>query len=757
MAILLRLGDLLDMSHDRACPLLLNAACPLPAESLAHWTKYQRITHRLTAPEAIEIRAECENQEEHRYLQDWCQWLVDEVREAGVLAARCLRHAEWRPPHVSLGGPAATITVEPAPTASYLPSSWTFDLDNDAVFQRLIRDVYQEPDVFVRELIQNALDATRCQMYHDLLAEGIEPPEYPTQVDPARRHRYPVRISLATTRELNELSGEQEVRQVLSVEDVGLGMDKDIIERYFLQVGRSFYTTDEFRRRFRFVPTSRFGLGFLSVFAVSDRVTVETYKPSSAHGDGPLRLTLTGPRNYLLTERGVRPAPGTRIDVALREPMDAGKLTELVTYWCRRVEFPVAVDDIGHRTEIRAERSEDFTYEMPDVTQEGASFVLRAFPVDRPGIEGELYVLAHVGPEGERWDLGRWARYGYPSKSPRAIAPEVPRDLTCVHGVSIGAWMGDHPAWAARVDCRREAGGLSIARYAGPDSGWVTTENGWGIGARLGELLAEHLASSPFARGDEAWSYKQRLVGLFCLPAFWTSAPGAIHVSGPDEARVLSLADVMGEPAVTSAVREPGLAALRGPRSAGPGPPAWDGELPCFAPEGIEGLSDEHRRAVFQGRRVRNARALESGHLALDWAVCAEPGPDLLLPAAEPAQLAALPQADEVGVVIHKTIEDVYQCVILNDRNPFVRWLIRAQGACVRGSHGLGKDQGRRLGALVLDAVRYTHLRQKLLRYLDEWRRLPGLPSELRPPRLEERDGVLGVIERARKAPSPER
>ena len=43
--ILFRMGDLLDMSQDRACPLLLNAACPLPPDSLAHWTQYQRIVH----------------------------------------------------------------------------------------------------------------------------------------------------------------------------------------------------------------------------------------------------------------------------------------------------------------------------------------------------------------------------------------------------------------------------------------------------------------------------------------------------------------------------------------------------------------------------------------------------------------------------------------------------------------------------------------------------------------------------------------
>jgi HSP90 family molecular chaperone len=54
-------------------------------------------------------------------------------------------------------------------------------LDTEAVFQRLIGDVYEHPSVFVRELIQNALDATRCQLYLDLKNRGDEIPEFPTQ------------------------------------------------------------------------------------------------------------------------------------------------------------------------------------------------------------------------------------------------------------------------------------------------------------------------------------------------------------------------------------------------------------------------------------------------------------------------------------------------------------------------------------------------------------------------------------------------
>src|ERR1035437_3992190 len=140
LAILLRLGDLLDVSSDRAFPLLLNAACPLPPESFAHWSQYKRLTHRFTGPGRIELTAECFNQDEHRYLQDWCGWLVAEVRNAGTVMAHAARHRSWEPPLIDLDGSSPTIIIRPAGTATYIPSKWHFELDNDVVFERLIND-----------------------------------------------------------------------------------------------------------------------------------------------------------------------------------------------------------------------------------------------------------------------------------------------------------------------------------------------------------------------------------------------------------------------------------------------------------------------------------------------------------------------------------------------------------------------------------------------------------------------------------------
>jgi hypothetical protein len=149
----------------------LNAACPLPPDSYAHWTQYKRIKHRLTAPDKIELRADCDNQEEHRVLQDWCQWLVDECAMlAWSFPVRTAQSMDT--PSVGFDSPDNTIEIRPAPGATYWPSKWTFELDHNAVFERLIRDVYDTPHAYIRELIQNAADANRCKMYADLEQDG---------------------------------------------------------------------------------------------------------------------------------------------------------------------------------------------------------------------------------------------------------------------------------------------------------------------------------------------------------------------------------------------------------------------------------------------------------------------------------------------------------------------------------------------------------------------------------------------------------
>ncbi len=241
LAILLRLGDLLDLDSSRACPMLLSAANPLPAESTAQWSQYKRITQRYVSPEKIEISAACQSAEEHRVLRDWCQWIVDEVRDAPYLLAQSDPAKLWKPPRASMDA-ERTIEIGRAPGATYLVQDWRFTLDQDAIFKRLISDVYGDRDRFVVELIQNSLDAMRCQMYDEHKSSNL--PSRPSAAPEAIRSSYRLKVFFSTAQSENPFTGDKETRQAVVVEDCGIGMDERVIREHLLQVGRSFYTTE---------------------------------------------------------------------------------------------------------------------------------------------------------------------------------------------------------------------------------------------------------------------------------------------------------------------------------------------------------------------------------------------------------------------------------------------------------------------------------------------------------------------------------
>lgn len=743
-AILLRLGDLLDMSVERACPLLLNAASPLPSDSLAHWTQYQRLMHRSITPDQIEITAECNTQDEHRVLQDWCQWIVKEVQNAKLIMPKTRRHSGWRIPDATIEGANPTIKIRPSAGATYIPSDWTLKFDEQAIFERLISDLYDNPLVFIRELIQNALDATRCKMYADLSQEGLEVPDYPTQVNEEYRNRYPVKITLRIEEVLNPSSQEFEKRQVLEIEDYGLGMDEEIIEKYFLQIGRSYYSSEDFRRKFRFTPTSRFGMGFLSVFAVSEKVVVETNKPSSDKYNGPIRFKLTGLRNYLLREQGEREQPGTRIQIHLREPMKLGELTSFISDSCKRVEFPLIVNEIGVETTITAERPEIFIYEKQVVTNENAKFAVRAFPVNRPGIEGELYVFAAIDERGESWGDWGWATYFYPQEHPLAIAPQFPANLICLHGIALDEKSRQQSGpIAMRIDYRnnrlRPTLSRSSAQKQRGEEGGLDPE----IESRWEEILREHLTTSPWGSSEDSWWYKQILAEKIPLPTFWAAEPGTIRIYIEGVPQLLSLNELLLIDTLTVAMN-PGdeyTSESKRNSSEDPSMPTWDSVLPGISHLDFPRISSKQRKAIFRNRYVSYVRWLSSGNLAIDWTLHTGEkewfySQDLLYPII----LAELPYSETIGASIHHITEYGSEGTLINQNNPFVQWLVKVKTACEQNQYGLTKEQFQQLisklhSVLMNRGNEYWF--KHLVHYISKWREIPGLPITLYPPDIE--------------------
>jgi molecular chaperone HtpG len=331
LTILIRVGDLLDMRVDRACSELRAAADPMPTSSAPHWDQYKRITHRTTSPREIRLTAQCETADEHRLLRDWCGWLADEVNESSRIlrSTRWPDERPWTPPLVSVDGPAPTIRIERAPGATYKALDWRFELNEAEILTRLISDIQTGRFGWLKELLQNALDANRAMLQLDGHTET-----YPNTVKKSVRSKRPVTISLG--------GSAQGLVDEVTVSDCGQGMTAEVIRDYFLQIGRSWYRSEAFADHFTFAPSSRFGIGFLSVFAVSDDVEVTSRWHEAPEHDA-LRISLRGPRNYLLFEDSRRATSGTDVHVSLSTPVPINELTSFLHNLLVSVEFPVKV------------------------------------------------------------------------------------------------------------------------------------------------------------------------------------------------------------------------------------------------------------------------------------------------------------------------------------------------------------------------------------------------------------------------------
>jgi hypothetical protein len=504
------------------------------------------------------------------------------------------------------------------------------------------------------------------------------------------------------------------------IDDCGIGMDEDVLRKYFLQVGRSFYTTEEFSRKFPFVPTSRFGVGFLSVFAASDHVVVETYKPSSESKAAPIKITLTGPRNYLLTEHGTRRTTGTAIHVRLRETWADGELTNRVRGWCRRVEFPIIVDDLSSSHTVERERAEQFITETPDITESGAKFMIRAFPANCPGIEGELYVFARQDKFGESWAAWRYSKYTYPDKHPKAIIPDMPSELRCLHGIALYGESNNWEPRAARLDFRSAAYQVTLSRQLSRFRN-ERTPGSAELDRRWMEILREHLSTTSRSKSADGWEYMQRLMEYFPFESFWRDYPNTIKVLNNGKPKLLSLREVLQIPKLWVVVhKDPGTEVSTGALE-------W-----AFPPEYIETLSRLHLTGIFANRRLQSVRSVGETYAIASWIRT-----DASRPTNELAPLTFcvdLGTADKIGFSLHKTTDYVYEATVLNSRNAFVKWLKRIRDR--------EKDEGklpvgsfsRLLGLLKTPLNQFGFEFDKLETFLDAWRKDSNLDPKLSPP-----------------------
>ncbi|SNY50889.1 HD domain-containing protein [Paractinoplanes atraurantiacus] len=295
-AIMLRLADILDLDDTRA-PRVIYEHLGLAAHTSPEVATSDREWHKHLASRGFEFppaprpnytlqfSAESADPGDEHHLRAFLKVIEDELLQCRIVADFC--DERWR------GVPLpAEIDTAGIRGDGYKYGEFRFELDRAAVLELFTGEqLYDDPCAFVRELLQNALDAVR-----------------------AREHLFGHESSGVRVSCWEDDGGYLWLR----VDDDGIGMDEAALRGYFLRVGRSFYQSAEFQAAMTrsgradrpFGVISRFGIGVLSCFMAGDRVEV-TSRP--ARGGKAVRLSINRRHDYFVVqEQGMtgRPMPG---------------------------------------------------------------------------------------------------------------------------------------------------------------------------------------------------------------------------------------------------------------------------------------------------------------------------------------------------------------------------------------------------------------------------------------------------------------
>ena len=200
-------------------------------------------------------------------------------------------------------------------------------VSSDNLFPIIKKFLYSDHDIFLREIVSNAVDAT--QKLKTLARRG----ETNVSADNAK-----VRVHL------------DEEKKTITVSDNGIGMTAEEIEKYINQI--AFSGANEFLDKYKNDANAiigHFGLGFYSSFMVSHKVEIVT--KSYQEGATAIKWECDGSPEYHI-EEAEREEVGTDIIMYINEDseefLNKHRISEILKKYCKFLPIPVV---FGKETE----------------------------------------------------------------------------------------------------------------------------------------------------------------------------------------------------------------------------------------------------------------------------------------------------------------------------------------------------------------------------------------------------------------------
>lgn len=211
------------------------------------------------------------------------------------------------------------------------------------IFPVIKKFLYSDQEIFLREIISNAVDAT--QKLKALAASG----EFKG--------------------ELGDLTIKVEIdkkKKTLTVRDRGIGMNAEEVDKYINQI--AFSGAEEFIAKFKTQSEAEaaniighFGLGFYSAFMVSSKVALIS-KSCKDEGTNGVIWECDGSPEYTMNEipKGDR---GTDVILYIaddaQEFLEEGRIRELLNKYCKFLPIPIQFGTKKVQEEIEGETDKD--------------------------------------------------------------------------------------------------------------------------------------------------------------------------------------------------------------------------------------------------------------------------------------------------------------------------------------------------------------------------------------------------------------
>ncbi|MFI0481957.1 HSP90 family protein [Actinomadura sp. 9N215] len=275
----------------------------------------------------------------------------------------------------------------------------SFNVDLQGIVDLLSRHLYSSPRVYVRELLQNAVDATTARLQAD--AADASPTVHGQADGAAGRDRA---VTGGILIEPGEVTGDGTLR----IHDHGIGLTEPQVHELLATIGGSSKRDSLGLARHDFL--GQFGIGLLSCFLVADEIEVVTRGPGDAatvywhgHADG----------HYTVSDGPARDEQGTTVTLHARRDFEhwlgASTVTELARHYGSLLPYEVRV---GEERITSGEVPWRAPHPDPDARREsllrhGAALLGRRpfdvidLAVPEAGLDGVAFVLPYESHPGE--------------------------------------------------------------------------------------------------------------------------------------------------------------------------------------------------------------------------------------------------------------------------------------------------------------------------------------------------------------------